>query len=840
MPVSAGAFGAAVAPRVTARDALVRLPAASTTPPAARLALQRGPELAAAAATATGAVAQAQAVAPAAQLHVTVTLAPRDPGALAAYVTAISTPGSPDFRRYLTPAQFRARFGATSTEIGDVREALRARGLAPGPASRGGLSIPVTATATQLEHAFVTSLRRLTFSGRRTAIAATAAPALPASAAGAVQSIVGLDGAPGPAPLLVRPAGRLRRAPLLAAHVVTGGPQPCPAAIAAAPGAGAYTADQIATAYGFSGLYAAGDLGAGITVAVYELEPNAVSDITAYQTCYGIHDAISYVPVDGGAGNGVGSGEAALDIENLIGLAPDANVIVYQGPNSNSGNPGAGPYDTFSDIINQDTAQVVSVSWGECEADLGHSDQRAESTLFEQAAVQGQTIVAASGDSGSEDCFDGSNSTQTQLAVDDPSSQPLVTGVGGTTLSQIGPRPVESVWKTIGGGSQPGAGGGGVSSFWAMPAPQLDAPSFLNIRRPYAAGSACGNTSAWCREVPDVAIDADPNTGYLVDWNVDATAARQPSGWQGIGGTSGGAPVWAALLTLTDADTACAGVRLGDANPALYAAAGGAYAQDFNDITAGNNDLTGTNNGQYSAAPGYDAATGLGTPNGAALAASLCAETLVTTSNPGPQASALHSSAYLQLSAGGGAGETVHFHVSGLPPGMKLDLGGVIDGTARLAGTYDVSVQAYDARSSGAPTTFQWTVGGAPQIANPVRVQRGSGTTLAFDVRTGLLAPPIAALQVTVPKSFSLRLRRGVTVTAIGAAVPERLTVALTGHRTDTITLSTPLSAVHVTLGPPALTRASGRAATAAAGRVSVSLLVAAGAGFNRLTATVP
>ena len=152
----------------------------------------------------------------------------------------------------------------------------------------------------------------------------------------------------------------------------------------------AYTADQIAAAYGFSGLYAAGDTGAGTTIALYELEPDDPADIAAYQACYGTHTAVSYVTVDGGAGRGAGGGEAALDIENTIGLAPGANVLVYQGPNSNSGAPGSGPYDIFSSIINQDRAQVVSVSWGECEASLGASDAAAENTLFEQATVQGQ------------------------------------------------------------------------------------------------------------------------------------------------------------------------------------------------------------------------------------------------------------------------------------------------------------------------------------------------------------------------------------------------------------------------------------------------------------------
>ena len=119
-------------------------------------------------------------------------------------------------------------------------------------------------------------------------------------------------------------------------HVVTGGPQPCSAATYGAPSEGGFTADQIAAAYGYSGLYQSGDEGAGQTVAILELEPYELSDIQAYGACYGVNPLIDpNIPVDGGAGSsGPGSGEAALDIENVIGLAPKANIAVYEGPNS--------------------------------------------------------------------------------------------------------------------------------------------------------------------------------------------------------------------------------------------------------------------------------------------------------------------------------------------------------------------------------------------------------------------------------------------------------------------------------------------------------------------------
>jgi subtilase family serine protease len=400
-------------------------------------------------------------------------------------------------------------------------------------------------------------------------------------------------------------------------HVATGGPQPCSAARAAAPSQAAYTADQIASAYGFSGLYGAGDQGRGQTVALYELEPYASSDISAYQSCYGTHASVSNVLVDGGAGGGPGQGEAALDIEQVIGLAPQATILVYEGPNSASSAPGSGYYDTWSTLIAQDRARVISASWGQCETLVPASDAAAEGTLFQEAAAQGQTIFSASGDNGSEDCDHQTGLLpDTRLTVDDPSSQPFVSGVGGTTLDSLGPRPSERVWNGGGGlggllGTATGAGGGGQSSFWAMPSYQSGAPSFLHV----AQSSA--------RETPDVSADADPNTGYLIYWN-GSGGVSGPSGWQGIGGTSAAAPVWASAIALINASRACAGALVGFANPTLYRAAASSYSQDFNDVTSGNNDFTGTNGGRYAAGPGFDMASGLGTPNASALINALC------------------------------------------------------------------------------------------------------------------------------------------------------------------------------------------------------------------------
>ena len=788
-------------------------------------------------------------VAPAAVVHVTVTLRPRDPAALSAYARAVGTLGSGSYHQYLSPAQFAQRFGATATQIRRVTAALRARGLRPGPASRGRLSIPVTADAARFENAFHVALSRVEFSGRRPAIAASAPAAIPASISADVQSVVGLTTSAQPQPLFARaPAARARAASTALArpHVATGGPQPCAAARNAAPSQSAYTDDQIASAYGFSSLYGAGNLGTGTTVAVYELEPNDPNDIAAYESCYGIHTRVSYVSVDGGAGGGAGSGEAALDIENLIGLAPGVNVLVYQGPNSASGSPGSGPYDTFSAIINQDRARVVTVSWGQCESALGRGNATAEDTLFQQAAVEGQTIVAASGDNGSEDCDTGGALPQTQLAVDDPSSQPFVTGVGGTSLKSLGPRPSESVWNsggtpvTVAAQSQPGAGGGGVSSFWGMPPAQLNASSFLGVRGSAAAGSACGNAGGFCREVPDVSADGDPSTGYLIYWNGSRSVPDQESGWQGIGGTSAAAPLWAALMAIADSSSACAGVPVGYADPGLYRAASGSYASNFNDVTTGNNDFTGTNSGHYQAAAGYDPASGLGTPFASSLVPALCGNEVRLRAIP-TQRSTIRAGVSLRLRGAATPGSTLSYRAFGLPPGLRINQAtGQISGRPTRTGQYTVRANAVDSELSTSGQTFTWTVGAAPKVTRLTLLRRANGPLLSFTVAAGRQAPALQTLVITLPSGLHVAARRGVRVTST-ARHPAGL--RFSDHAGPegvlTIRLRKATGSVHVALSSPALT--SGRLVALQAGsRVALGIgVVDTSAGQSRVNAHV-
>ncbi|HWF31742.1 MAG TPA: S53 family peptidase, partial [Solirubrobacteraceae bacterium] len=488
-------------------------------------------------------------------MQLTVALKSQDPIGLANLAEAVSTPGSPLFRHDIDVAQFSQRFGATSAQVATVRAALEAQGLAVGAPTANDLTLPVSGTATQVDQAFATSLSQVKLPGGRTAYANTQAPSVPAGVAQYVEGIIGLDSialdqpqqvGSGPA-RQARTTGTAGGVPAVSpAQVVTGGPRPCEAARKTPERlGGGSTADQIATAYQLPGLYAAGDFGAGQTIALFEQQAFSESDIAAYQACYGTSALVTTINVAGGPEPlSAEDIEPALDIEQVIGLAPQARVLVYQGPIEQE----IAPISIISRIVSDDAAKVISTSWGLCEAHTFPEVMRAENTLLQEAAVQGQSFFAASGDSGSEQCEQSEEPGEEdlELSVLNPASQPFATGVGGTSLYSLDSEgekvfpydgtlpPAEGVWNDGARSEEFGGTGGGVSEQWAMPSYQSSAAATVSIfREGESSGVPCGNTSGLCRQVPDVAADADPETGYVVF--VDGSLPH--GGWTVVGGT---------------------------------------------------------------------------------------------------------------------------------------------------------------------------------------------------------------------------------------------------------------------------------------------------------------
>ena len=593
------------------------------------------------------------AVSSSAQIAGDVVLKPRDNAAVQKFIAGVTDDNSPSFRHYLKAGAFAARFGPARSTISAAVSLLKADGLNVTGVARDGLLIRFRGSASAVEHAFGTRLESYRLPDGFTGRAATSAVRLPSSIAASVAAVLGLNNLVQvqPGGIIRAPAkdrGKIRPAKTEAFPHPAGAPKACQAATAAATSFGGLTDDQIGHAYGTSGLYGAGDTGAGQHIAIYELEPLARSDVKTFDTCFfgaavakTMLSRLHVIKVDGGQPAGPGSGESILDVEDVSALAPGATIDVYVGASPGSDGVIYDPVDPYAAMINTDTDQVISTSWGLCEQAIEAGQpglQVAENELFEQAAAQGQSVFAAAGDNGSDDCNTFETTTpvsgQNPLSLDDPASQPYVVSVGGTTINDAASQPpLEQVWND---GAAGGAGGGGISQSWVMPSWQR-AATVPGIARPggaaYTAADhvektfnypanfcqatlATATSATPCRITPDVSAQADEFTGAITIYQ------KAFGGWQTIGGTSSATPIWAAMLALVNASSTCTANPatkngVGFASPLLYAVGSSpaAYSASFNDITTGNNDVYGLDNGLvFNAAKGYDLASGLGSP----------------------------------------------------------------------------------------------------------------------------------------------------------------------------------------------------------------------------------
>jgi kumamolisin len=344
-----------------------------------------------------------------------------------------------------------------------------------------------------------------------------------------------------------------------------------------------FTPPQVAQAYAFP----AGASGQGQTVGILELGGGfTTGDLSTYFQGLGqAAPTVTAVSVDGAA-NSPGTdqdsdGEVMLDIEVVGAVAPGVAIVVYFAPNTDQGF-----IDAVSTAAHDSTHKpsVLSISWGQSEDAWSSQSRTQMEQILTEAAGLGVTVTVAAGDNGSTDSV-----TDGQQHVDFPASAPHALACGGTSLQLSGPAiSSETVWNDPGDG----ATGGGVSRQFALPDYQSSAGVPNNV-----------DTNAPGRGVPDVCGDADPQTGYLI--RVDGVD-------QTIGGTSAVAPLWAGLIARLNQQL---GAPVGFAQPLLYPLLGTAA---FHDITKGNN-------GSYSAGSGWDACTGLGSPDGTALAAALSA-----------------------------------------------------------------------------------------------------------------------------------------------------------------------------------------------------------------------
>ena len=485
------------------------------------------------------------------------------------------------------------RYGADPADAQLVSEVLGTYGLTVTETHLESRRLKVSGTIAAMQAAFGTTLTGVSSphpegSGHVQHRYRTGSLSVPAQLSGIVTAVLGLDDRP-------QARAQFRRGPSFGSRATSDQEDGTGAATPAAPAAkgGPLTAPQVASFYQFP----AGTDGTGQTVAIIELGGGyTASDLSTYFSGLGLPvPSVSAVGVDGGS-NSPGQdadAEVELDIQVVGGVAPGAAQVVYFATNTDQG---------FIDAISQavhatPTPIAVSISWGQSEDQWSEQSRDAMDQAFADGAALGVTVTVAAGDNGSSDDPSG----QTSVHCDFPASSPNALACGGTKLTGNTASfaiTSEVVWNEL--AKNEGAGGGGVSDVFPVPSYQANAG---------VPKSASGGTG---RGVPDVAGNADPVTGYLI-----VVGGKQ----QPIGGTSAVAPLWAGLIARL---AQASGKRFGLLQSMLYAGTtAGTAATGFNDVVEGNN-------GAYKAGPGWDACTGLGTPNGAALLTVLSGTTVTT------------------------------------------------------------------------------------------------------------------------------------------------------------------------------------------------------------------
>ena len=498
-------------------------------------------------------------ISPQERFEVTVLVRRRAPEEFKARIAALCQARSQ--AAHLTREDFAQRHGAEPADFNAVRSFAAAYGLSVVLEHAGRRTMILSGTSQQFCSAFQVHLQHFEHDGG-TYRGRTGAIRVPEELKDIVVAVLGLDNRPQAMSHM-----RLRPAP-------QGG------AVSAA--STSFTPPQVATLYAFPA-----GTGSGQCVALIELGGGyRPADLTTYFQGIGVTSpTVVAVSVDHGTNSPTGDansadGEVMLDIEVVGAVAPQARIAVYFAPNTD-----AGFLDAITTAVHdtENKPSVISISWGGPEASWTSQAMTAMDDAFQAAATLGITVCVASGDNGSSDgVTDGANH------VDFPASSPFALACGGTRLTGTGAKiSAESVWNDGAGG---GASGGGVSAQFPLPAWQA------NLSAVTAAGDS---TALNMRGVPDVSGDADPQSGY--DVRVDGSDTV-------IGGTSAVAPLWAALIARINQNAKSAA---GYINPKLYQ-----NPQVFRDITQGNN-------GNFSAEPGWDACTGLGSPNGAALLGAL-------------------------------------------------------------------------------------------------------------------------------------------------------------------------------------------------------------------------
>lgn len=586
---------------------------------------------------------------------VTIALNTVNTQALQSYIQQTTTPGSSNYHQFLSVEQFANQFGQPEVVIQAITNYLSQYGIST-TVFANHLAITANGTAGQFNQAFSVQLQNMIFGGKKFH-GTKEAPKMPGNLAQPILAVLGLTNYGNFASHAVKPLPQLVRAKSTSSTSVP---------------PGELTPAFVASHYNVNPLYKANDYGQGQTIGIVTLASVNPSDVYSFWNTLGLTTSpnrINLVNVDGGAGPvslQTGSDETTLDVEQSGALAPQANIIVYQAPNTDYGFA-----DAFFQAVSDNQAGSISTSWGESEPAIqatiasGQESPNYNQVFNEiamEAAAQGISMFAAAGDAGA---YDASRDVgTTQRSVDAPADSPYITAAGGTTIAGTQNYGSFSVtvpqerawgwdylwpyWQQFGASSETSfaealvaGGGGGYSSMYAAPWYQssFNNSSSAKYQEQHASGLSqfsavpylkpiSGNT-AWLfnptpsvitssspgRAMPDLAMNADPQTGYAVYSTLFTSAYGSP--WAQYGGTSFVAPQLAGVAALINQSQ---GGRVGFWNPQIYQ-----FAQTSNSpFTPLDASGTSNDNLYYTGQQGalFNPGTGLGIPDFAKLAAS--------------------------------------------------------------------------------------------------------------------------------------------------------------------------------------------------------------------------
>src|SRR5271169_1068358 len=693
-------------------------------------------------------------------------------------------PASPNYHHWLTPDEYGRAFGIPDEDLNAVLAWLQRNGFSIDEVARGRGWINFSGTVAQVEATFRTQMRDV-IAGARLHHANVRDPEVPRALSDVVGGVVSLND-----------FSRRSR------------PRP---AIAFTDGSDGLGPADLATIYDTAPLLAAGIDGRGQTIAVVAQTDIKLADVRQFRSFFGL-PALDPVITVNGQDPGIvtdDEGEADLDVEWAGGVAPGAtvNLVVSKSTFTEDGVDLSAQY-----IVDQNLAPIVTYSYGTCESELGTGLQF-YAALWQQAAAQGMTVFVAAGDSGAAGCDDPNMATVgTGPGVNGLASTPYDVCVGGTQFADVSSsqywsasntpgtyRSVKSyvpeqAWNesgSVSGGSGIWAGSGGPSLYFTKPSWQ----------------SAPGVPSDGVRDTPDVSLNAASSVGYV------AFSEYVPGSdsLSVFSGTSASAQCFGGIMALVNQKSG--GGRQGNPNPVLYRLATAQYGDSgaavFHDVTTGNNSVPGVTG--FSAGPGYDLATGLGSvdvqvlANGFGETASSPDLAVAVGSTSVSFAAGTSANLAVTTTGSGGFGAAVSLGVSGLPAGVTgtfvpQTVPAPGSGSATLAlvcspstvpGTTTATVTA----SGGGLTRtapFSVTIGPLPPpaivsfMASPSTIAAGQSSTLSW-VSTGATTASIGSGVGSVPTSGSVTVEPtqdttyALTVVGPGGAVSAALTVSVSG-----------------------------------------------------------